>query len=791
MTDFAHKVQLAQNTLTALQKLEAGKMELSLTKRADAYNEISQQFSSATQTILESAPLHNRVSLTNQFIEVFNETTEHFKKARAGLSHNSPATDVTYKNLDQKYQNLVSLVVKENSTLLELNSQTTKLILFLSVLVLNILTLIATCFQLVFRLSMKTSELNSALNTFKTAMNNMTEGVIVTDRQGFFTYYNAAALEIIGKGFSDVHYESSIQKLGFYNLDKSLVSKDQLPFYHFKNHQENSEKEYFVQNAAHAEGIYISASVGHLMNSRGNITGSVVVMKNISQKKQLERLWQDEKEKALLASKNKSDFLASMSHEIRTPMNGIIGLSTLLSDTNLSLEQKDYVQTIKTSAHALLSLINDILDHSKIEAGKIELQPHNFNLRLLLKDICDSFKFVTEEKNIHLNLEFSNEVSPNYIADSNRLRQILFNLIGNAVKFTQEGSVTVKVENSGDKLKFSVKDTGFGMTPAEVQNLFKRFFQTKSGIKFGGTGLGLSISKQLVDLFGGEINVESEFGVGTTFYFTLALPISQEQLIEKTVHEVKFQKKFQGHVLVAEDNSVNQKVAKNYLAKLGVTVDVANNGQEAVNLFKQNKYHMIFMDCQMPILNGYEATKQILDLQTQGYAATDIIALTAEGTSGERSKCYAAGMKGFLNKPLVLEQLLNILEKYLPHSNDSFKAEELEKLKDLKVGDQLLLEVLLEEYAASTPDLISQMKNYVQDYPNTDDTSHLAHSLKSSSASLGAMSVSDLCYKIEKNIFNSKEELVSLISQLETEYEKSIEDIKLAIDTIKNEAKAA
>lgn len=279
--------------------------------------------------------------------------------------------------------------------------------------------------------------------------------------------------------------------------------------------------------------------------------------------------------------------------------------------------------------------------------------------------------------------------------------------------------------------------------------------------------------------------------MGTTFYFTLALPISQEQLIEKTVHEVKFQKKFQGHVLVAEDNSVNQKVAKNYLAKLGVNVDVANNGQEAVNLFKQNKYHMIFMDCQMPILNGYEATKQILDLQTQGYAATDIIALTAEGTSGERSKCYAAGMKGFLNKPLVLEQLLNILEKYLPHSNDSFKAEELEKLKDLKVGDQLLLEVLLEEYAASTPDLISQMKNYVQDYPNTDDTSHLAHSLKSSSASLGAMSVSDLCYKIEKNIFNSKEELVSLISQLETEYEKSIEDIKLAIDTIKNEAKAA
>lgn len=791
MTDFAHKVKLAQNTLGALQKLELDKANLPLTKRANAYNEISQQFSLATTTILESAPLQNKVVLTNQFIEVFNQSTEQFKKAKVSLSQNSVATDVTYKNLDQKYQNLLNLVIKENSTLLDLNSQTTKLALFFTLIALNLLTLIATTIQLVGRLSMKTSELNSALNTFKTAMNNMSEGVVVTDRQGFFTYYNASALEIIGKGLSDVHYESSIQKLGFYNLEKTLLSKDQLPFYHFKNHQESSEQEYFVANSSHPEGIYVSASAGQLLNSRGNAAGSVVVMKNISQKKLLEKLWLDEKEKAILASKNKSDFLASMSHEIRTPMNGIIGLSTLLSDTKLSLEQKDYVQTIKTSAHALLSLINDILDHSKIEAGKIELQPHNFNLRLLLKDICDSFKFVTEEKNIRLNLDISSEVSSNYMADSNRLRQILFNLVGNAVKFTQEGSVTIRVENSGDKLKFSVKDTGFGMTPAEVQNLFKRFFQTKSGIKFGGTGLGLSISKQLVDLFGGEINVESEFGVGTTFFFTLDLPVSNEQLIEKTVHEVKFQKKFQGHVLVAEDNLVNQKVAKNYLAKLGITADLANNGQEAVNLFKQNKYHLIFMDCQMPILNGYEATKAILDLQSQSHAQTDIVALTAEGTSGERSKCYAAGMKEFLNKPLVLEQLLNVLEKYLPHSNETFKPQELEKLKDLKVGDQLLLEVLLEEYVSSTPDLISQMKSHIHEYPQTEDISHLAHSLKSSSASLGAMSVSDLCYKIEKNVFNSKDELIDLISQLETQYEHSIEEIKTAIDTIKNEVKAA
>lgn len=770
-------------------------------KLIETYNAISNDFNRIAVEVLETPELKENPILKNTVISANNQTTEYLDAVKKQLStskKNIAAAEPYLKN----YVSLQTEISNANGISFGRNQ-----ILFFPILsLLGFILFSAATLILGFRILMdqknKLFQTESELKTFKSVINNMSEGVIVTNPLGYFTYYNQAALDIIGSHIHDINFESSVRLLGFHDTNGNPISKKELPFTTGLQKTLSTDQEIFVKNSKNPEGIFISASNGFFVNQKAETAGSVVVMKNITHKKNMEALWIKEKEAAVEGSKKKSDFLASMSHEIRTPMNGIIGLTTLMNETPLNPEQKEYIGIIKRSANALLSLINDILDHSKIEAGKVELVHENFSLKVLTHDVIENFKYICSEKNIAIHCNYPAELNQYFVGDGNRLRQILMNLIGNAVKFTPQGQISLNLslteKNNHQEILFEIQDTGVGMEPHEVERLFQRFFQTRSGLKFGGTGLGLSISKQLVDLMGGTIGVHSQINQGTTFWFKLNLEKGFEQNIEVANFSLAYlENVFTGNILVAEDNPVNQKVVYQYLTKMGFSVDLANHGKEAVEMFQAKSYDLIFMDCQMPVMTGYAATQEIIQLQSARANCVPIIALTAEGTSGEKAKCFAAGMNDFLNKPLVFEQLALMLTKYFktqknvslePAKESSSEKEvaEIYKLSELKVGDQLLLEILLEEYKTSSLDLIQNMKKAITDQ-NDNTLTMAAHTLKSASATLSATQVTQLCEQIENlNIPLDINQRLQLIEDLTKEYTESIVQIQNTISEIKN-----
>lgn len=406
-------------------------------------------------------------------------------------------------------------------------------------------------------------------------------------------------------------------------------------------------------------------------DSDGNILYFIGYINDITKDKENEIALQIAKANSDKGSRAKSEFLANMSHEIRTPLNGIIGLTNLTLQTNLNSRQREYLTKAVNSSSALLNIINDILDHSKIEANKLNIEEIPFELDAIFRTVSDLFSYQGNEKGVLLLYEIGDTVSNRLIGDPFRITQVLTNLVGNALKFTDRGKIEVKVEmlNQVDKkqlLRFSVKDSGVGVPKEQQKQLFDAFTQadTSNTRKYGGTGLGLTICKRLVELMGGVMDVESQEGIGSVFEFKIALRLNiaiDDEVDAKTSDSIQEHFHMIGRILLVEDNEINQLVAQASLEQFGIEVVIAENGLIAVEKVKAEEFDMIFMDLQMPIMGGFEASREIRKFNQN----IPIIALSAAVMEQDKEQTKEAGMNEHVAKPFEIETLKAVLMRYL------------------------------------------------------------------------------------------------------------------------------
>lgn len=472
--------------------------------------------------------------------------------------------------------------------------------------------------------------------------------------------------------------------------------------------------------------------------------------------------------KAEETAKMKAEFLANMSHEIRTPINGIIGMTHLLKETALTVKQKKYVENIEHSSTSLLRIINDILDFSKIESGKMNIDTIDFDLRKLLSNVISVIEFQAKKKKLSIDIVYGKNIEYSLHGDSLRISQILINLLSNAVKFTEEGSITIEVLSINTHFTFKVIDTGIGMTHIQQKNLFGAFSQADGSTtrKYGGTGLGLSISKQLVELMGGEIKCVSQKDKGSTFSFDLTLLTAKNKMLlhQKEVQQLENRNDLEGiHILLAEDNTINQEIIIGLLEKSKIAVDIATNGKEVVEIFSNNssKYELILMDLHMPIMDGFEATQQIR--KTPKGKNIPIIALTANAMQEDIEKTQKAGMNEHLNKPIEVEKLWNTLLKYLSQKVEQKSSGEKKDTDtdtviipkfihiDTKIGlhhmggnKKLYLKILQNFY--------THYKDLKLENLSTQELKSFFHTIKGLSANIGALELSEISQKIEKTL---------------------------------------
>lgn len=502
------------------------------------------------------------------------------------------------------------------------------------------------------------------------------------------------------------------------------------------------------------------------------------------------------------ASKAKEIFLANMSHEIRTPMTGILGLASLLSKTNLNDQQKNYIQLITESANNLLTIVNDVLDIEKIASGKFEFEKVHFRISDKVSTTIQSFQYKAEEKGLQLIFDDKLPTDLVIIGDPYRLSQILNNLLSNALKFTERGKIIVSsniVENNNNKvgIQFSVSDTGIGISKEKSISIFDPFIQASTDVarKYGGTGLGLSICKNLVEMQGGKILLESEAGKGSTFLFKLMYEIGTASLLkEDNKAEVSFKSIGKKTILIAEDVELNQYLAKHILESWQFSTDIANNGKEAVEKVKQNNYDLILMDIQMPEMDGIAATKAIRKLTDATKANIPIIALTAHALKGDDQLYIAAGMNDYVTKPYTEEKLYKTISKYLQSNIKEVSDNKTESSNSSEVSDKLYNLSMVNVIGRNNPEFAAKMvKLFLDNIPielqklttavkenDIKTVNFIAHKMKSTIDSMGIEKIRTSIRALEM-----KEEIIIDESVIELHLEKITTVLHKAIEQMK------
>jgi len=679
-----------------------------------------------------------------------------------------------------------------------------------------------------FKLRLKVAEHSLATEKselkYKSIFNNALIGIYQTSLDGKILIANDAMARILG-----------------YQNAEEIIGKDILAFY--KNPDERQHLIELLNEKGIVENLRLTLirkdfdEIFLKINARlitqpennqkiieGNLQDITEQVKAEQIRDEYQESLKKEKEKseklaaeAMNLSQVKSRFLANLSHEVRTPLNSIIGLLSIIEDGNARNEDevKQFISTARSSAESLLDVINAILDLSKIEAGKIELEKLNFNLRKVVDQAIMVVHQKAREKGIKIIEELPPNDELNFVGDPTRIRQIYINLLGNAVKFTEEGEIRIKVEvagQNGSKIKIvsSIEDTGIGIPADKLSELFKPFSQVdgSEGKKFGGTGLGLVICKEFLNLMEGDIKVESEENVGTKFTFhfyvepalsnilgkkqsgdkehqSAALDNLGDQLDKSLVEQRKKYK-----ILLAEDNLINQKVAIRTLTSFGYQVDAVLNGEQAVSEHKSKNYDLILMDIQMPEVDGYTATKMIRKLDAP-LNSVPIIALTAHALLGDKEKCLVAGMNDYISKPVVAKEIVQIIDKYLGiHKNKPQgdkkvvdKASDLfdfDRLNQVSLGDKEFEKDLLGDYFKDAEIKLETLKEFISQR-NLKKIQELAHTLKGSSYSVGAKAIGDEALGIEisakSNDIESVEERLIKLTKVIRESKELFKDV--------------